>query len=275
MNRRIQVLNETHFIRFNNWIDEEDGHLNPVFIGEFAHPGGNVTAFCKLYAPDSKGIINEITGYLMAQALAIPQPRLAFIASISADHLPDLSTIAARPRNEWINQQTQITLFCAERLDGKSAALHFSNPLNSELANDIANWQQYGATIALDENIAHTDRHFYNLIRLSKAHYAIIDNGKLISENWQANNLNPNRNYTNRLWEDVEMYRRQPYHPNTQSQIILAAEQHEAQAKSIEQELEFWQNQLLNPNEKPQFQAFLQHRTKEAAWLLKQRFGQI
>lgn len=32
MNRIIKVLDDSHLIRFTKWVDEEDGHLNPVFI---------------------------------------------------------------------------------------------------------------------------------------------------------------------------------------------------------------------------------------------------
>ena len=45
----IKVLTSESLIRFDDWINDKDGYLNPVFIGEFRHPDGDITAYCKLY----------------------------------------------------------------------------------------------------------------------------------------------------------------------------------------------------------------------------------
>lgn len=126
MNKLIPVLSTNSFIRFNNWLDDTDGHLNPVFIGEFRHPAGNIEAFCKLYDTSKKGLINEIVGFLVAHALGISQPHHAFIIALPISSLPGFAAIARREENAWMQNKTadNVVCFCTSRLDGHSAAIH-------------------------------------------------------------------------------------------------------------------------------------------------------
>lgn len=288
MNKIIKVLQHGSLIRFNNWLDNETGHLNPVFIAEFDHPvAGNVIAFCKLYNPQGKGLINEIVGFLMAKALKIKQPDYAFVALIPKSELPDLANIAKRKDNKWLklkNCPDVLPVFCTSRLDGHSAAIHFNsqnqNDLIAPLANDICQWEQYSAAIALDENIAHTDRHLNNLLRLGAKQYAVIDNGILISEltgNWHTDMLIKEKLFTNHLYEIVLNHRScsKPSETDIQSKSILCSEQHAQDFSMIEKELLFWLNELLPSDEKQAFYDFLSYRTKETSWLLKQRYNTL
>lgn len=274
MNRIIKVLDDSHLIRFTNWVDEEDGHMNPVFIAEFEHPSGRMNAFCKLYNPASKGLINEITGFLIARSYGIPQPQHAFLLFLSAAKLPRVGDIAERYGNEWMKGKPHFQIFCTSRLDGQNAALYFrrNGLLPEMLAEEVQQWRGYAPTVALDEHIAHTDRHSNNLLRLGKRKYAIIDNGRLVSEkgeNWGTSELCNNRNYPNLLWDWVGG-------KDCQGRAIVSAEHHESEFKKIEPELVFWQNQLLpNPQENLSFRDFLQYRARETPCLLKNRFGLI
>lgn len=268
-------------------MDNETGHLNPVFIGEFEHPdAGNITAFCKIYNPDTKGLINEIIGFLMARALNIKQPDCAFITLIPKDRLPDLNHIAKRKDNKWLklkNCPDVLPLFCTSRLDGHSAAIHFNekdtqDDLITPLANDISQWSQYSAAIALDETIAHTDRHLNNLLRLGSKQYAVIDNGILISElarsDWHSDMLQKDKLFTNCLYDIVMKNRncRTPSQDDIQRQSIVCGEQHSHCINMIANELNFWLNKLLAQDERQALNEFLDYRIKETSWLLKQRY---
>ena len=282
MNKIIKVLNEDHFIRFNNWLGNEDGHLNPVFIGEFSHPtAGNTNAFCKLYNPNAKGLINEIVGFLITGAFNVKQPDYAFIALLPREKIPDWQLIAERRDNVWMQQGADnLICFCTSRLDGKSAAIHIctseDNYLIPEVADDISKWPQYSAAIALDENIAHADRHFNNLLRLAKQSYAVIDNGRLVNEfaeNWNIDMLQNQGEYPNKLIKAIQIRTCiRPSTTNIHKKAILCADGHSDKFKQIEDELEFWLNTFLPEDEKSAFQDFLINRTEEASWLLKRRF---
>lgn len=286
MNKLIPVLSTNSFIRFNNWLDDTDGHLNPVFIGEFRHPAGNIEAFCKLYDTSKKGLINEIVGFLVAHALGISQPHHAFIALLPIKSLPGFATVARRKENAWMQNKTDDTVmcFCTSRLDGHSAAIHLLSQngiekliTEQEIATDIAKWDEYSSAVALDENIAHADRHFNNLLRLSKHKYALIDNGRLINskdETWGCEMLDANRLYDNRLLSAMT-HRKATTDPSTerlQDEAIVHAERHEEKLKNIEGELDFWLNALLKEPESTAFRQFLTDRTKGLPCLLKRRF---
>ncbi|EGY53116.1 hypothetical protein [Neisseria shayeganii] len=289
MNKLIPVLSTDSFIRFNNWLGDADGHLNPVFIGEFNHPAGKIEAFCKLYDTSKKGLINEIVGFLVAHALGISQPHHAFIVALPTTSLPKFADIARRKQNAWMQNKTadNVVCFCTSRLDGHSAAIHLLTQKGieqlisqQEIATDIAKWDGYSSAIALDENIAHADRHFNNLLRLSKHKYALIDNGRLINsqdETWECEMLDANQLYNNRLLNAIT-HRKATATPSTerlQSTAIVHAEQHEEKLKNIEGELHFWLNALLKEPESTAFRQFLTDRTKGLPCLLRQRFHRL
>ena len=289
MNKLIPVLSTNSFNRFNNWLDDTDGHLNPVFIGEFRHPAGNIEAFCKLYDTSKKGLINEIVGFLVAHALGISQPHHAFIIALPISSLPGFASVARRKKNAWMQNKTagDVICFCTSRLDGHSAAIHLLAQegvekliTQQEIATDVAGWDEYSSAVALDENIAHADRHFNNLLRLSKHKYALIDNGRLINskdETWGCEMLDANRLYNNRLLSAMT-HRKATTNPSTerlQDEAIVHAEQHEEKLKNIEGELDFWLNALLKEPESTAFRQFLTDRTKGLPCLLKRRFHRL
>nr|DAR91436.1 MAG TPA: hypothetical protein [Caudoviricetes sp.] len=289
MNKLILVLSSDSFIRFTKWLDDADGHLNPVFIGEFKHPAGNIEAFCKLYDTSGKGLINEIIGFLAAHALGISQPHHAFIALLPIKSLPGFAAVARRKENAWMQNKTDDTVmcFCTSRLDGHSAAIHLLSQngiekliTEQEIATDIAKWEEYSSAVALDENIAHADRHFNNLLRLSKQKYALIDNGRLIngtSETWGCEMLDANQLYNNRLLRAmvVRTATTKPSNNQLQDKAIVCAEQHEQKLKNIEEELDFWLNALLKEPESTAFRQFLTDRTKGLPCLLRRRFHRL
>lgn len=276
----IQMLNENDFLRFNNWLTDDDNHLNPVFIGEFNHPtAGNIEAYCKLYNPIEKGLINEITGYLITYAIGIKQPEYAFLSILPKQKINEISKIV-KQNNEWIKKTKSVLCFCTSRLDGHSAAIHLKPPITKEavsgIADDILQWNEYSETVALDENIAHVDRHFNNLLRLKKQSYALIDNGRLVNENaenWDLSMLDSKHLYPNKILQAIDFCQcNSPTKDDIIAKSVISAEKHVEKIKLVESELSFWLNTLLPEIENNGFKKFLMDRTKDVPWLLKQRF---
>ena len=165
--------------------------------------------------------------------------------------------------------------FCTQRLDGKSAAIHL-NGLGENikgLCQEVAHWDGLSNAIALDENIAHVDRHLNNLIRLGKRRFAMIDNGRLINEYadfWDTSMLEPTRLYSNKL--SYAACKDEPPE-GMATQILQVAHQHEQSGlQAIREELEFWFTHLLPKEEREAFSDFLDKRTEELTWLLRKRY---
>lgn len=267
------------FRGFISWVGEDDGHLNPVFIATFAHPTlGDVDAYVKLYpyTPDNRGFINEITGYLYGHALGVPQPKAAFMAEIPLDKLQDISN--RFPVGHWLssilNSKKTWPGFCTTRLDGRSAALHMPDSEASLLIEDVAAWNQLPMTVAMDENIAHVDRHLNNLIRISKNNYAVIDNGRLVnptSETWSTGMLDAFSLYANLLSQYIWDHKPEN---KTVSSMLDSAKNHCGAIATIENELFYWMGLLL-PKEREQFRDFLASRTEHTEWLIRKRYNHL
>lgn len=200
--------------------------------------------YVKLYPAErgkSRGLANEITGYLILHAMDIPQPESAYLVKIPLDALID-------PPQAWIkNLQKEKGRtywgFCCEKLHGRTAALHFGRLGNALLCQDIERWDKLPAALAADEHMAHTDRHFNNLICIEPGRYALIDNGKLITEekNWALKDMVNNKLYRHRLSE--HLWNHSPPH-DISSGATLCAQDVAPKFTTIKLELEYWLTQL-------------------------------
>lgn len=278
--RIIQKIASPGFRGFIAWTDGDDRHQNPVFIASFEHPvEGYIEAYVKLYPHQNglnRGLVNEITGYLYGHALQVPQPDHAFLAEIPLNRLRNIDQHL--PTGHWLHGALKTTNtwpgFCSSRLDGKSAAVHVPDTEIYAVREDIAAWGDLPRAVAMDENIAHVDRHFNNLIRLGRKKYAVIDNGRLVngnSERWTCDMLDPSALYRNRLSEHVWAHRPAD---ETISAMIDFAQRHQAAFATIKQELEYWLRLLL-PKEHADFNSFLSSRTESVEWLLRKRYQRL
>lgn len=272
----IKKLKSDRFGSFVKWVDGADGHLNPVFVATIRHPTqGILTAYCKIYpiGQTERGLINEITGYLFAHAFGVPQPEFAFVTQLPVSVLIDIESKFGA--DHWLLKQSIHTIFCTTRLDGESAAIYFSAP-NEELNYELSKWADLNKTVALDENIAHTDRHFNNIMRLRRNQFAAIDNGRLVSEDsesWTKEMLNHEHLYRNRLSEHLWNHK-----PDKQivSKMLHVAQEHLNSIKLINDELIYWIKGLISsPIEQEAFYQFLQQRTGATPWLIQKRYQHL
>jgi len=276
--RIISTLNARCFGSFIGWADPKVQNLNPVFVATFSHPNlaKPVTAYCKIYPLNEgeRGLINEIIGYLFAHALGVPQPIHAFIAQIPI-HAMYKELSAQLGESHWLLSYTYYPVFCTTRLDGKSAGIYITES-SQDVCDDIAAWPDLPKTIALDENIAHTDRHINNLLRIKKHTYAAIDNGRLVcdkSERWTVGMLDADKLYRNRLSEHIWLH--QPTKKNIHH-TLFCADQHATSTNHIENELLYWiQSFIKEPQEQQAFYDFLQQRTGAVSCLIRQRYQHL
>lgn len=267
-------IRDTGYLSFINWVSAHDEHRGFVHIANFHHPEhGPCDAYVKLYETDvGKSLANEITAYLCAHALSITQPKHAFIANIPLDRIKN-------PPG-WIKRLSKThktyPAFCTTRLDGHSAALRL--PFESDLkhiVDDVAKWPELERAVTLDENLASTDRHLNNLIRLAPKKYALIDGGRLANDEdgcWTISTLNALNLYRNRLSERVWDHK-----PKQQciDKMIDSASTHSVLLEQVAEELRYWWSQLLTPEDSVQFDKFLNDRTSNLGLLVRKRYGML
>lgn len=275
-NRLIVKIKESGYRRFIAPADTEDGHLSQVHIADFLHPRlGECTAFVKLYPSENghnRGLVNEITAHLFGHAVGVTQPRFAFVANIPLQRLGRLSG--------WLSDiaKTHATwpAFCAQRLEGKSAALRVPNTDMPSLIEDIRRWDELPKAVALDEGIANTDRHLNNLIRLGKRRFAVIDGGRLAdpagSEHWRPETLAADALYRNRLSEHVWQHKPDD---NAISRMLILAADHPAAFRTIADELDYWWSLLLPEDHQAAFRKFFDSRSGIVEALIRKRYHRL
>lgn len=274
--RIIGKIRSAGYRRFIAWAGDDDGHLEKVHIAGFDHPmRGTCEAFVKLYPADgsaNRGLTNELTAYLYAHALSIPQPELAFVANVPLKRLGRLSGWLATAA------KTHETLpgFCTLRLDGASAAVRVPKTEIPSLIEDIQKWPELPNAVALDENIANTDRHLNNLIRLGRRRFALIDGGRLANDpdstDWNAKSLDPTALYRNRLSEHV--WQHKPENKAVSLMLDLAT-QHPVAFDRIADELDYWWRLLLSTADHTLFKAFMEARTRSLELVIRKRYNRL
>lgn len=162
--------------------------------------------YAKFYdqAKQPRGLVNEVIGYCVARSWGFDVPEHAAVAFLPLRKLK-LSNCPVSAR--WLRVAAKTTevypAFCTSIVNGSPPAMTLG-PDWDIVRQDIALWQRLPAAVALDHIIGNTDRHLGNLLRLSKARYALIDHGRLFSEqsaNWNHKDLSASGTYKNRLAE--------------------------------------------------------------------------
>lgn len=177
MNHVIQLLQPKDFRNFKGWISQ--GNITPVFVASMNVANGKSNVLQDVYAKiypftnNDRSIFNEIVGYLVAHALQIPQPSHAYIA------LMDTKTILVNNHNNMPNnlmdllqKEKYYPIFCTAKIDKSQTVFEYHRWTPSLIA-EVAKWQYLPDTIAMDNTIAHTDRHLNNILRTDKYIYII------------------------------------------------------------------------------------------------------
>lgn len=275
--RCIHALGNNQWRGFLQW-NSAAGNIEPVFDALVFDPidAIDVTVCAKLYPSEdgrSRGMVNEITGWLVTHAMRLPQPERAFVLRVPIAEL-------AAPLPPWIRTLKREKVkdywaFATVKMPAQSAAIQFNNTDLPLLVDDIRIWPELPRAVVLDEHIANTDRHLNNLLRLGKGNYALIDNGRLAVEgsdrNWQTAHLKADRLYSNLLsqmcWND---------RPNKDDQSLAlgtGTNQHDVLG-AVRAELEDWWRRLIpDVAERNAFRNFVVERAAALDALLKKRYG--
>lgn len=273
---KIERLGHTAYLTFHGWANSEDQHYNQVHFAQIHHPAQGRSDVCIKVFPmagaGQRGLLNEITGWLLTHAAGIPQPGFACLINMPLDKI---QTPKGWLRDQIKAGRTTWPAFCAERLPWRSAAVQFGNIESAVLLNELRQWPHNTLMTALDEQLAYADRHFNNLIRSAANTFWAIDFDRLACDagtpDWTVESLVATRHFENQL--SKRLWNHRPGN-SLSSQIVAHGEALEQRFALVADELRYWGKTLLaNPVEQRHWLAFIDRRATLIAWLLQRRYG--
>jgi len=280
-NKVVKILNAADYRSFKGWVTDV-GNINPVFIAGFQHPleSKPIDMYVKLYSlsNNDRSVFNEILGYLMAYALRIPQPKYACIALLPTDMLKrDLGGASLNSSFEQeVFQREVFPAFCTSKIDRSQTAFQYHGNIKLVI-DELAKWSHLGAALAIDNTIAHVDRHMNNLLRTGSKKYHLIDNGILVSPTgWKRSDLISNSNFDNRLLSMSDLMPSKQ-RADVRSSAIAACDTHANALIDIEEEIKFWIDALYKnvQNDYNEFMNFIGNRVADAPGLLLSRLQMV
>jgi hypothetical protein len=255
----IDLLSEHTYVGYLEPLPDpgvEAGHIALLRFGS----GDTRRAYVKLYPPDSRGLINEILGYLLAEALGLCVPPRAAIAMIppAAVPAPPSWLPPGQPAPAWCTQDLAApSIKIAYRLDAAS-------PL-SAVVQELREADTTPAVVAFDDWLANVDRNLGNLLRLAKGRYCLIDHGRVLTgPNWRAEDLDPAGQYQNVLRTLLDAF---VTDPDTDSAMGAASRRHGHALTVTRTELGHWCTLLLSEEDRGAAVDFLASRAAEEAIL--------
>ncbi len=278
MSNVIQLLKPNEYRNFKGWITDVD-NANPVFVASFKHPleYKPIDMYAKIYSLSGtdRCIFNEILGYLMANALGLPQPKHACIALIPTDKLSRNieGGVLTSSLNKEVFQREVFPVFCTSKIDKSETAFQYSERTDA-MVSELAKWPDIGKAIAVDNTIANIDRHTNNLLRTGLNRYYLIDNGSLVNgQGWEPSDLLPNENFCNALLQLSEDHINPAQASKIRGHAITACDQHSDALLDISTELKYWINTLYMQKQSDynQFMDFIDYRVNNAHGLLTSR----
>lgn len=266
------------FLNPYRWVNTAENNVCPVLHCRFQRGANKVDVYAKLmdiHTPAGQiECINEISGWLIARACALPVASSAFLAPIRVGDLPDC--MAVRQRSTTPGEV--LYFFCTSEISRSQAIGIIAN---DTLLEEQASWAHCQATIALDEWLGNADRHLGNLVRQSKNTFALIDHGQLLRRAdvppwWHADELPTLTNtlMSNVLHHNVYHCRNISAAPVVNAAFEKCADNAQQQGQNMRQalhEISFWCSALA-PGHSAAWLHFLHERTKHARELLAQRF---
>ncbi len=203
-------------------IEWENGDVLKSYIKRFPHE-------------NHLGILNEVTGYIIARGCDLPIAQHAGLIKVS----PEIFGSDEFGLEEWC--------FIVSSVPGDlPVTLYDANMIVEcrSLMNLVAAWSKISETIAFDDWTANEDRHLGNILVAGKDNIFLIDHSNLpIRIDWQAAHLNPMYQSKNILAGNIWGIQATPL--PIKSKISAASQKHQDIFAKIKVELYYWWNIFL------------------------------
>lgn len=224
--------------------------------------------FVKVYPTcHPKGLINEITGFLVAHATGIPQPKKVGVIQIPKEVIEknfkgDFHCIGDYYLG-WASEDSGPT---------PNTYLNMKDLISyQKCLENLKQWKFFPRLLAFDDWVANQDRNTGNLTVRGSNDFSIIDHGNVpVSERWTEEQLIVERQYENKLLDGL--YERNYPLPLSAS-LIESCKEHSRAFTEAKRELTKWTNALLDESCSSHLHNFLEARANLSVSRMKNKTG--
>ncbi|MUK79069.1 hypothetical protein GNP84_19515 [Aliivibrio fischeri] len=233
------------------WIDNKPGRFY-VKVYPKCHP---------------KGLINEITGYLVAHAAGIPQPKKVAVIQIPKEVIDQNFQEDFQSSGDyywgWASEESGNTPNTYLKMDDMVSYQH--------CIDNLQKWTSFPALLAFDDWVANQDRNTGNITIKGNNDFYIIDHGNVpVSEKWTKDCLVVENTYCNKLLDGL--YQNNYPLPLSVS-LVESSRLHPEVFKKAQTELIKWCDVLLDSESSSHLQLFLEARANLSVSRIKNKTG--
>jgi hypothetical protein len=238
----------------------QDGCIAETFACDLLWPDGEQRrSYLKCFTKDRYlGVVNEITGYVIARACHLPVPEHAGIVQLSATLIDSLGM----PVDEIYPYA-----FAVSEAPGSSPNSRFNNlphELTVRLTRQLlSGWHGAPRLIAFDDWAANEDRNLGNFLIKDEKNAFIIDHSNLpVRLMWTDQCLDPSGIYKNQMMAIMTYEHGLPFDA---AFVTRAAKSHPDAFASAKTELDYWWGAFLgsDPARLDSIDNFFQTRAKQ------------
>lgn len=247
----ITLLGSGHHLHASRRIDGFSTRTHRAEILD--ETGQPFTAYVKAFPADNKGLVNELTGYVLARTLGLPVSPRAYVILVPIKKLRKL-----HPETDWPGKAGDCWPCWA------TAELHNHTlqlvSLHDQIAwrADVNLWPDLPAAIAFCEWLANADANPGNLLRHAPGEYSLIDFAEILGgANWTAKTLQGNARPGNKL---LILASGGVPDSATVADCMKAARKHRNAWEAGSGMLYDWWNDLLSPKEQTAAARFIAQR---------------
>lgn len=218
----------------------QDGAMAETFACDILWPDGEQRrSFLKCFMNSRHlGVVNEVTGYVIARACHLPIPEQAGIIKLN-DTLIDALGIS--------DEDVYPYAFAVSEAPGSSPNSRFENlpvPIAARLTRQLlGGWHGAPRLIAFDDWAANEDRNLGNFLISDDKNVFIIDHSNLpVCLQWTDQCLDPNASYKNQMMAIMAHEHGLPFDA---AFITHAAKSHPEALATAKAELDYWWGAFL------------------------------
>ncbi len=263
----VQVLSSDKYIAPLQYAS--DGMMAATHLANVKWIDGKPSRFyVKVYPKGhTRGLVNEITGYLLAHAAGLPQPKKVAVIQIPKEVIKENFTgefvFSGDFAWGWASEEcgtTPNTYLKIEDLIGYERCL-----------DDLKRWDQLPTLLAFDDWVANQDRNTGNITIKYSNKFHIIDHGNVpVSECWTQECLDKNRVYINKLLDGLF---KGNYPLPLSASMVEESKKHKNVFNIANRELVKWWSILLDDDSFGYLEDFISSRSKISTDKIKSRTG--
>lgn len=293
----IVVLPDTSYITSHELIS--GGQMGATRKASIEWDDGSIRkCYVKVYPEKERirKIFNELTGFLLGNAIGILQPDSAAIMPLNSFFFDDYGIDKNHETSDvwaWVTSECGDSVAGIFQLNKSIESLKRdvkeTNTKYLSALSLICSQQNIPQVIAFDDFIANDDRNIGNIVMTGNGYMGIIDHGEILGRiDWLSNldALDKNQFFYNKLLFMLDQYNttRNQTSFTVKSKAVDAIGKHEQAFISIKQKLHIWWKNILEISTIPEAEhpiylkhldEFLHHRCKQPSALFANRIGLV